>query len=98
MKIHQYKVPMLSHPIWVLLGMFEEPNHEKGPSIALHGVNAFGAILDRPTKWDSRAFTTVNDVMGGQAQTVELLPDMFNRTRNDISTRIHGTIANVNHA
>jgi hypothetical protein len=53
----------------------------------------------RPTyRLEFAVFRLVNDVMGGQAQTVELLPEMFNRTRNDISTRIHGTISNVNQA
>jgi hypothetical protein len=38
----------------------------------------------------------MNHVVGGQALMVELMPDMFNQTRNDISTWINGTIANVN--
>jgi hypothetical protein len=58
----------------ILLGIFEEPNHEGGHSLALHGINVFGAILGRPSKWDSQDFIFVNDVVGGQAQTVELLP------------------------
>jgi hypothetical protein len=81
-----------------LVGIFEEPNHEKGRSLALHGVKDFVKILSRLTEWNSREFTVVNDVVGGQAEILELLPDMFNKTRNEISTRIHGTIANVNHA
>jgi hypothetical protein len=29
---------------------------------------------------------------------MEMLPDMFNQTRNDISMCIHGTISNMNQA
>jgi hypothetical protein len=92
-----YELVVTSSPkMGVLVGMFEDPNHEEGRSLALSGVNAFGAILGRPIKRDSRAFAFVNDVIGGQAHTVELLPEMSNRTRNDISTHIHRTIATVN--
>jgi hypothetical protein len=39
-----------------------------------------------------------NDAVGGQVQSVEVLPAMFNRTRNYISTRFHCTIADINQA
>jgi hypothetical protein len=80
----------------VLVETFEDPNHEEGQYLALHGITIFEAVLGCPTEWDPRAFAFANDVVGGMAQSVEILPEMFNRTRHDISTRIHGTIANVN--
>jgi hypothetical protein len=64
----------------------------------IHGGKAFGAILGRPTHWDSWVFAFVSDIIGGQAQTVELLPEMFNRSQNDTSTRIQCTIADVDQA
>jgi hypothetical protein len=66
--------------------------------LGLHGIKIFEAVLGRPTEWDRRAFAFANNVVGGMAQSVEILPEMFNRTRHDVSTRIHGTIDNVNQA
>jgi hypothetical protein len=82
----------------LLLGIFKDPNYEEGRSLALRGIKTFGDILGRPTEWDSRSFAFADDVVGEAAQSVEVLPNMFNRKWNDISTRIHGTIANVNQA
>jgi hypothetical protein len=64
--------------------------------LALHGIKIFEAFLGRPTEWDRRAFAFANDVVGGMAQIVDIMPERFNRTRHDVSTRIHGTITNVN--
>jgi hypothetical protein len=82
----------------ILGGIFEDPNHEEGQSLALRGIKIFEAVLGRPMEWDRRAFAFANDVVGGMAQSVEILPEMFNRTSHDVSTRIHGTIVNVNQA
>jgi hypothetical protein len=40
----------------------------------------------------------VNDVISVQIQSVEILPEMFNHTQNDVSNLFHGTVANFNQA
>jgi hypothetical protein len=66
--------------------------------LALHGIKIFETALGRPTEWDRRAFAFAHDVFGGMSQSVEILPEMFNQTRHDVFTRIHGTITNFNQA
>jgi hypothetical protein len=81
-----YLVAASSPKMGVLVGMYEDPNHEEGRSLAFHGIKTFCAILGRPTKWALWPFALVNDVVGGGAQSVEFLPEMFNRDRKYIST------------
>jgi hypothetical protein len=66
--------------------------------LALHGIKIFEAVLGLPTEWDRLAFAFANYVVGGMAQSVEILPELFNRTRHNVSTRIHVTITNINQA
>jgi hypothetical protein len=41
-----YDLVVASSPkMGVILGMFEEPNHEEGCSLVFHCIRAFGAIL-----------------------------------------------------
>jgi hypothetical protein len=82
----------------VLIGMFSNPHHKEFHSLSIHGIEAFEAVLSRPTEWDAISFAFVNDVMSGQVHTVEVLPVMFNRTRNEVSIRVNDMITNVNQA
>jgi hypothetical protein len=73
-----YDLVMASAPMMgILVGIFEDPNHKEGRSLALHGIKIFEAVLGHPTEWDRRAFAFANDVVGGMAQSVEILPVMF---------------------
>jgi hypothetical protein len=94
-----YHLFVVSAPMMgILVGIFEDPNHEEVRSLGLHGINIFEAVIGCPTEWDRRAFAFANDVVGGMAQSVEIPPEMFSRTRHNVSTQIHNTIANVKQA
>jgi hypothetical protein len=39
------------HKAGVYLGMFEDPSHECGLSLALHGIKQYALTLGRPNLW-----------------------------------------------
>jgi hypothetical protein len=61
----------------------------------IHGIQPCQTIMGQPSEWDTRTFGFVNDISGRDIQSIEVVESMFARTRRDISTHVHGTVANV---
>jgi hypothetical protein len=43
-----------------IIVMFEDPYHEEGRSLTLHGIHMYKSVMGRPTEWDKRSFAFVN--------------------------------------